>query len=203
VDAAPEQAVVHSGAGGKAADRRGPATLRPWAEPPPGPQETSVLNHVTLVGNLTADPELRATAGGTLRATFRVAVTPRYRDADGWRDGDPSFHTVVCWRQLADHVAASVGKGDRVVVVGRWRQRQYEVDGTSRTAHEVDADAVGVDLGRYPVTVRRGVRIPAETAAPEPGASPWEARPPAPGGTAAVAPQPAPEPEPVGAAAAG
>jgi hypothetical protein len=62
VDAAPEQAVVHSGAGGKAADRRGPATLRPWAEPPPGPQETSVLNHVTLVGNLTADPELRATA---------------------------------------------------------------------------------------------------------------------------------------------
>jgi single-strand DNA-binding protein len=143
-----------------------------------------VLNHVTLVGNLTADPELRATAGGTLRTTFRLAVTPRYRDADGWRDGDATFHTVVCWRQLADHVAASVGKGDRVVVVGRWRQRQYEVDGVTRTAHEVEADAVGVDLGRYAVTVRRGARVPAETVAPEAGASPWDAPPATPDGPA-------------------
>jgi single stranded DNA-binding protein len=75
--------------------------------------------HVTLTGNLTDDPDLRFTPNGNPVATFRLAVTARVKDGDSWRDGETSFFRVNVWRQLAEHVAESLTKGDRAVVIGR------------------------------------------------------------------------------------
>jgi len=103
--------------------------------------------HVTLVGNLVDDPELRFTPNGTAVANFRVAVTSRVRDGDQWKDGDTSFYRVNVWRQAAENVAESLGKGARVVVVGRLQQRQWETaEGDRRSVVEVVADEVGVSL---------------------------------------------------------
>jgi hypothetical protein len=71
--------------------------------------ETSIF----LAGNLTDDPELRYTPGGTARATFRVAVPSRVRDGEGWRDREPAFYAVVVWRDQAEHAAESLPKGSR------------------------------------------------------------------------------------------
>jgi hypothetical protein len=71
--------------------------------------------------NLTDDPEFHRSPGGTARATFRVAVSARVRDGEGWRDGEPAFHSVVVWRDQAEHAAESLAKGSWVVVVGGWR----------------------------------------------------------------------------------
>jgi single-strand DNA-binding protein len=81
---------------------------------------------VTIVGNLAADPEVRSTPSGATVASFRVAVTPRVREGDQWRDGETSFFRCTAWRSLADNLAESVGKGARVIVVGRLRQRSWE-----------------------------------------------------------------------------
>jgi single stranded DNA-binding protein len=83
-------------------------------------------NQLVLVGNLTDAPELRFTPQGTAVAGFRLAVTPRLRDGDGWRDGETSFFRVNVWRDLAEHVAESLSKGDRAVVVGRLKLRSWE-----------------------------------------------------------------------------
>ena len=79
--------------------------------------------HVTITGNLTDDPELSYTANGNAVANFRLAVTARIKDGDTWRDGDTSFFRVNVWRQLAEHVAESLTKGDRAVVIGRLKCR--------------------------------------------------------------------------------
>src|SRR4029453_5263791 len=93
--------------------------------------ETSIF----LAGNLTSDPELHHSPGGTARTTFRVAVSARVRDGEGWRDGEPAFYAVVVWRDQAVHAAASLAKGSRVVVVGRLAQRSWQADdGTARSA---------------------------------------------------------------------
>ena len=103
--------------------------------------------HVTLVGNLTDDPELRFTPGGAAVANFRLAVTPRVKDGDGWRDGEPSFFPVTVWRQLAENVAESLSKGDRVMVAGQLRQRTCETpERDKRSTVEVQADEVGPSL---------------------------------------------------------
>ena len=87
---------------------------------------------VTVVGNLTDDPELRFTPNGTAVANFRLAVTPRIREGDTWKDGETSFFRVNAWRELAANVAESLGKGHRAVVIGRLRTRSWETqDGTS------------------------------------------------------------------------
>ena len=80
--------------------------------------------HVTITGNLTDDPDLRYTPNGHPVANFRLAVTARVKDGDGWRDGETSFFRVNVWRQLAEHVAESLTKGDRAVVIGRLKSRQ-------------------------------------------------------------------------------
>jgi single-strand DNA-binding protein len=108
-------------------------------------------NMVTLIGNLTADPELRYTQSGTAVANFTVAQTPRtYDRATGeWRDGETLFLRCVVWRELAEHMMESVVRGARVMVVGRLKQRSFEVDqGERRTVIELHADEVGVSL-RY------------------------------------------------------
>lgn len=103
----------------------------------------------TVVGNLTADPELRVTQNGTAMTKFTVASTPRYpdRDTGQWKDAEPVYLTCIAWRELAENVAESLAKGTRVVVTGRLRQRSYESDdGQKRTTYELQVDEVGVSL---------------------------------------------------------
>ena len=103
--------------------------------------------HVTITGNLTDDPEVTFTPSGQAVCNFRVAVTPRVRDGDTWRDGDTSFFRVNAWRTLGEHVADSLSKGDRAIVVGRLKSRSWETpEGEQRSLVEVDADEVAPSL---------------------------------------------------------
>jgi single-strand DNA-binding protein len=103
---------------------------------------------ISIVGNLTADPELRFTASGKAVASLRVAVSERVKDTDGtWKDGDATFWKVTVWDRLAEHVGDSLAKGQRVIAVGRVSSRTYETrEGEKRTDYEITADAVGPDL---------------------------------------------------------
>jgi single-strand DNA-binding protein len=104
-------------------------------------------NHTTIIGNLVDDPELRFTNTGTAVANLRVAVTQRVQHNGQWRDGETSFFRVTCWRDQAEHLADSVGKGDRVMVTGRLRQRSWETpEGEKRSVTEIEADEVGASL---------------------------------------------------------
>jgi single-strand DNA-binding protein len=94
---------------------------------------------VALVGNLTDDPEVRFTPQGTTVASFRLAVTPRVKDGEGWRDGETSFFRVNAWRDLAEHVTDSLSKGDRALVLGRLKTRSWETpEGERRSVVEVE-----------------------------------------------------------------
>ena len=106
---------------------------------------------ITLIGNLTADPELRFTPSGAAVANFTVASTPRTfdRQANEWRDGDAMFINCAVWRQAAENVAESLQKGTRVIVQGRLKSRSYETrEGERRTVFEIDVDEIGPAL-RY------------------------------------------------------
>jgi single-strand DNA-binding protein len=104
---------------------------------------------ITVVGNLTDDPELRFTPSGAAVASFTVASTPRTFDraTNEWKDGDALFLRCSIWRQAAENVAESLTKGMRVVVQGRLRQRSYETrEGEKRTVVELDVEEVGPSL---------------------------------------------------------
>lgn len=106
---------------------------------------------ITVVGNLTADPELRFTPSGSAVANFTVASTPRYfdRQSGEWKDGEALFLRCSIWRQAAENVAESLTRGARVVVQGRLKQRSFETkEGEKRTVVELDADEIGPSL-RY------------------------------------------------------
>jgi single-strand DNA-binding protein len=106
-------------------------------------------NSVTLVGNLTDDPELRFTAQGAAVANFRIAVSKRIKDpqTNEWKDGDTSFFRINVWRQLAENVAESLTRGTRVVVTGTLKMRQWETqEGEKRSVVEVEATEVGPSL---------------------------------------------------------
>ncbi|MGH8840263.1 MAG: single-stranded DNA-binding protein [Jiangellaceae bacterium] len=106
---------------------------------------------ITVVGNLTDDPELRFTPSGAAVANFRVASTPRTfdRQTNEWKDGDPLFLSCSVWRHAAENVAESLQRGARVVVTGRLKQRSYETrEGEKRTVVELDVDEIGPSL-RY------------------------------------------------------
>jgi single-strand DNA-binding protein len=106
---------------------------------------------ITIVGNLTDDPELRFTQSGAAVCKFRVASTPRFMDRQSgeWKDGEPLFLACQCWRQTAENVAESLSRGSRVIVSGRLRQRSYETrEGEKRTVVELEVDEVGPSL-RY------------------------------------------------------
>ena len=112
--------------------------------------------HVTITGNLTDDPELKHTPNGNMVANFRLAVTARVRDGEGWRDGETSFFRVNVWRQLAEHVTDSLSKGDRAVVIGRLKSRSWETpEGDKRSVVEVEADEVAPSLKFATATVER------------------------------------------------
>ncbi|PLS26007.1 single-stranded DNA-binding protein [Bifidobacterium parmae] len=106
---------------------------------------------LTIIGNLTADPELRTTGTGAIVAGFTIASTPRVfnRQSGQWEDGQALFIRCSAWRDLADHCAQSLRKGMRVIAQGRLQQRSYEAqDGTHRTVMEMTVDEIGPSL-RY------------------------------------------------------
>lgn len=106
---------------------------------------------LTVVGNVAGPPRLRTTPNGIAVADFRIASTPRRQDrAEGtWSDGETIWFGVTTWRGLAEHVAGSLKKGDKVVVAGRLTTRSWEVEGGERrTGLELDAAHVGLDLSR-------------------------------------------------------
>ncbi len=106
---------------------------------------------ITVVGNLTADPELRYTQNGLPVANFTIASTPRTfdRQANEWKDGEALFLRASVWREFAEHVAGSLTKGMRVIASGRLRQRSYQdKEGQNRTSIELEIDEIGPSL-RY------------------------------------------------------
>lgn len=115
---------------------------------------------ITVVGNLTADPELRYTQSGRAVVNFTIASTPRTfdRQANEWRDGEALFLRASCWAEFAEHVANSLSKGMRVVATGKLKSRSYETrEGEKRTSIELDVDEIGPSL-RY--ATARVERVP-------------------------------------------
>ena len=106
---------------------------------------------ITVVGNLTADPELRFTPSGAAVANFTVASTPRIfdRQSSEWKDGEALFLRCSIWREAAENVAESLTRGSRVVLTGRLKQRSFETkEGEKRTVMEVEVEEIGPSL-RY------------------------------------------------------
>jgi single-strand DNA-binding protein len=141
-------------------------------------------NTVTLVGNITDDPELRFTPSGQAVANFTVAVNRRFKNQSGdWEDRLDGFFRCNCWREMAENAAESLTKGTRVVVTGRLQQRSWEdQDGGKRTAFEIQADEVGPSLRWATASVQKSQRsgggqsaagggdwAPAPVGAPAPG----------------------------------
>lgn len=132
---------------------------------------------ITIVGNLTADPELRFTPGGAGVASFTVASTPRAFDktSGAWRDGEPLFMRCTVWRQAAENVAETLTKGARVIVQGRLKQRSFETkEGEKRTVVELDVDEIGPSLRYATASVNRVSRGGGGNASgSSPAVDPW------------------------------
>jgi len=129
---------------------------------------------ITIVGNLTADPELRFTASGTAVASFTIASTPRTFDktTNTWKDGDALFLRCSAWRDLGEHATETLGKGQRVIAQGRLRQRQYDDrEGIKRTVVELDVEEVGPSLKFATAKVTKATR--GGTTAGQGEADPW------------------------------
>ncbi|MFI5805650.1 single-stranded DNA-binding protein [Streptomyces sp. NPDC051561] len=134
---------------------------------------------ITIVGNLTGDPELKFTEGGAALAKFTIASTPRSFDKDSgqWKDGTTTFFRCAAWRTLAEHVADSLAKGTRVVATGRIRQHDWQTpEGENRSMLAVEVDEIGASLRFVNLTIRKddGNR---STSAPGPDA--WASAGPA------------------------
>lgn len=117
--------------------------------------------NITVVGNITSDPELRYTQSGLAVANFTVASTPRAFDraTNEWKDGETLFLRCSVWRDYAEHVAASLTKGAAVVVTGRLTQRSYETkEGEKRTTFELEADEVAASLRYATAQLTRSAR---------------------------------------------
>jgi single-strand DNA-binding protein len=136
-------------------------------------------NTVTLVGNITDDPELRFTPSGAAVANFTVAVNRRTRNQDGtWEDKLDGFFRCNCWRDMAENIAESLNKGTRVMVTGRLQQRSWEdQEGNKRSAFEIQVDEIGPSLRWATATVQKSKRssggAPAGGGAPTGGGSDW------------------------------
>ena len=131
---------------------------------------------VTVVGNLTADPDLRFTPAGAAVLHFTVASTPRIYDRESgeWKSGDTLFLRCSLWRQAAENAAQSLARGTRVIVQGRLRQRSFETkEGDKRTVVELDVDAIGPELRYASAKVSKVSRGGGATA----GDGPWQSPP--------------------------
>ncbi len=150
---------------------------------------------LTVVGNLTADPELRFTASGAAVANFTVASTPRTFDraSNEWKDGEALFMRCNIWRQAAENVAESLTRGSRVVVTGRLKQRSFDTkEGEKRTVIELEVDEIGPSL-RYATAKVNRVNRPSGgsggagggggygSGGSAPADDPWASAPPASG----------------------
>ena len=137
---------------------------------------------ITVVGNLTDDPELRFTPSGAAVAKFRIASTPRMFDKQSqeWKDGEPLFLSCNVWRQAAENVAESLTRGTRVIVQGRLRQRSYETrEGEKRTVMEIEVDEIGPSLFRATAKVERNGKSGGQAKpAPAPANDGWGDEPP-------------------------
>ena len=135
---------------------------------------------ITVIGNLTSDPELRYTQNGLAVANFTIASTPRTLDraSNEWKDGEALFLRSSVWKEHAEHVAASLTRGSRVVAQGRLKQRSYEdkKTGEKRTSIEFEIDEIGPSLRYSTAQVTRSssggggrpaVSAPAQPAAPD------------------------------------
>jgi single-strand DNA-binding protein len=151
---------------------------------------------ITVVGNLTADPELRFTPSGAAVANFTVASTPRMfdRQTNEWKDGEALFLRCAIWREAAENVAESLTRGSRVIVQGRLKQRSFETrEGEKRTVVEVEVDEIGPSLRYATAKVNKasrsggggggfgggggGSRQPAQTGGGTGGDDPWGSAP--------------------------
>lgn len=141
---------------------------------------------ITVIGNLTADPELRFTPSGSAVANFTIASTPRTFDkqSNGWKDGEALFLRSAVWREAAENVAESLTKGTRVIAQGRLKSRSYDTkEGERRTVMELEIDEIGPSLAFASAKVTRtqrsgsgGNRAPQpQQSAPQPQQGGWNA----------------------------
>ena len=140
---------------------------------------------LTIVGNLTADAELRFTPSGAAVANFTVASTPRHfdRQSGEWKDDQALFMRCNVWRQAAENVAETLTRGTRVIVSGRLKQRSFETkEGEKRTVVELEVDEVGPSLKYATAKVNRVTRESAQPASSGPSDDPWGRPPPPPAG---------------------
>jgi len=130
---------------------------------------------ITVVGNLTADPELRFTPSGAAVANFTVASTPRFFDKQSgeWKDGEALFLRCSIWRQAAENVAESLTRGARVVVQGRLQQRSWEKDGEKRYAMELQVDEIGPSLKYATAKINKVTRKSGGNGAGHAADDPW------------------------------
>ncbi|MFL6024395.1 MAG: single-stranded DNA-binding protein [Marmoricola sp.] len=138
---------------------------------------------ITVVGNLTGDPELRFTPSGAAVANFTIASTPRTfdRQSNEWKDGDTLFLNCSVWRQAAENVAESLQRGMRVVAQGRLKARSYETrEGEKRTVMEMDVEEVGPSLKYATAKVTRATRSSGGGGGFSGGDDPWASQPAAP-----------------------
>ena len=130
-------------------------------------------NCITLVGNITDDPELRFTPSGSAVANFTIAVNRRYKNQSGqWEDKLDGFFKCNCWRDMAENVAESLQKGMRVMVVGRLQQRSWDdQEGNKRSAFEIQVDEVGPSLRWATASVTKSQRSSGQQGASSQGGS--------------------------------
>ena len=133
---------------------------------------------ITVVGNLTQDPELRFTPSGAAVANFTVASTPKIFDkqTNDWKDGDTLFMRCSVWREAAEHAAESLHKGDRVIATGELVSRSWQTqEGENRTVMEMRVDEVGPSLRYATAQVTKAQRQPAQQpqGGPRQQADPW------------------------------
>lgn len=134
------------------------------------------LPAVTVIGRMTADPELRFTPQGKAVASFTVAASERRKNqqTDQWEDGDKSFLRCSCWEQVAENVAESLTKGLEVIVVGKYFQREYTTsEGVQRTSNELKVDAVGAVVGRQSTVRVNKLARGAHSSSDTPRDDPW------------------------------
>ncbi len=138
---------------------------------------------ITIIGNLTADPELRFTPAGAAVANFTVASTPRTFDkqSNEWKDGEALFLRCQVWREAAENVAESLTRGSRVIVTGKLKSRTFETrEGEKRTVIELEVDEIGPSLKYATATVNKANRGGGGSSrATKPAEDPWGTTPPA------------------------
>ncbi len=148
-------------------------------------EEFDMTDHITVIGTIASVPERRELPGGGIAVGFRLASTQRRLDGGQWVDVHTNWYSVSAYRKLAEHALSSLEKGQRVIVTGRFRVKQWESGGKSGSAAEIDADGLGPDLMFGTTTFHRSA-APAE-AGPAPATDAWATATPGESGGPGVA----------------